>query len=329
MSEDRSQHLGRSDADRQRERAERARRRLTAEARMARRWRSGPPLTRVLAVLVLLGLVAGVWIAVTRLRSSARHTPTVALPAVVSVLIPEGLTRLQIAERARAAGLSGSYLRASEHSALFDPARYGAPRNTADLEGFLFPATYEMYRAAPASRLVHEQLVTFAENFGPSQIARARDLHLTPYQLLIVASMVEREAQLPGDLPKVAAVIYNRLRLGMALGIDATIYYALERQKRIATYTGELTEAQLHINSPYNTRTHTGLPPTPIANPGAAAIHAAAYPAHVPYLYYVARADGCGGMIFSTTSAEFEANAAAYQAAVKKNGGRPPVCRHG
>jgi UPF0755 protein len=143
-----------------------------------------------------------------------------------------------------------------------------------------------------------------------------------------VASMVEREAQVPGDRAKIAAVIYNRLAQGMPLGIDATIYYALEQQKGIATYTHELTEADLHIDSPYNTRTHTGLPPTPISNPGVASIDAAAHPAHVSYLYYVAGADGCGEQVFSNTLAEFEVEAAAYHETVKKNGGHPPACKH-
>ncbi len=150
---------------------------------------------------------------------------------------------------------------------------------------------------------------------------------MTPYQLLIVASMVEREAQIPGDRPKIAAVIYNRLAQGMPLGIDASIYYAVELADGIATYTHELTEAQLHIDSPYNTRTHVGLPPTPISNPGLASIQAAAYPAHVSYLYYVAGVDGCGEQVFSNTLAEFEVNAAAYKAAVKRNGGHPPTCK--
>ena len=91
---------------------------------------------------------------------------------------------------------------------------------------------------------------------------------MTPYELLTVASMVEREAQVPADRAKIAAVIYNRLKAGMPLGIDASIYYAVELEKNLATYTHELTESQLRINSPYNTRTHTGLPPTPISNPG-------------------------------------------------------------
>jgi uncharacterized YceG family protein len=246
----------------------------------------------------------------------------------VKVVIPEGETRLQIASIAAADGLSGSYMAASaERSSLLSLATYGAPRRTSSLEGFLFPATYDMTAGEPVSRLAAEQLTAFRERFGAEEIRRARELNVTPYQLLTVASMVEREAQLPGDRPKIAAVIYNRLRLNMPLGIDATIYYAVEQAQGIATYTGELTLAQLHIDSPYNTRTHRGLPPTPISNPGLASIQAAAHPAHVPYLYYVAGADGCGEQVFSTTYAQFERDAATYDAAVKRHGGKPPVCK--
>ena len=170
-----------------------------------------------------------------------------------------------------------------------------------------------MFTGAPAGRLVQAQLVAFHENFGVTAISRAHALHITPYQLLTVASMVEREARVPGDRAKIAAVIYNRLRKGMPLGVDATLYYAIELRTGVPTYTSELTEAQLHLNSAYNTRTHTGLPPTPIANPGLASIHAAAYPAHVPYLYYVLAPDGCGEHVFSVTAAEFEVHAAAYR----------------
>jgi UPF0755 protein len=279
--------------------------------------------------LLALAIVAGaVWLLVAHLARSKPAPKAIAAPVVVRVLVPEGETRRQIAVRAHAAGLRGSYLTASERSSLLDPVHYGAPAGTTNLEGFLFPATYELYAGAPAGQLVSEQLQAFTERFGPRQIAAALKLHETPYELLIVASMVEREAKLSGDRPKIAAVIYNRLRDGMPLGIDATIYYAVEQQQQIPTYTGELTEAQLHIDSPYNTRLHTGLPPTPISNPGMASIEAAARPAHVPYLYYVAGADGCGEQVFSTTAAEFEANVAAYKAAVARNGGKPPVCKH-
>ncbi len=267
-------------------------------------------------VLVVIGVVA--WLVVD--RKAQKPVQPVAAPVVVRVLIPEGETRAQIASRARASGLRGSYLRASERSPLLDPARYDAPAHTASLEGFLFPATYDLYRGDPASRLVREQLVAFSENFGDAELRRARALHITPYQLLTIASIIEREAQLPRDRAKVAAVIYNRLRLGMALGIDATIRYALN------DYTQPLTQAQLSLASPYNTRLNTGLPPTPISNPGVAAIDAAGHPAHVGYIYYVAGADGCGEQVFSTSAAQFERDAAAYHQAVSENGGRVPTC---
>jgi UPF0755 protein len=168
---------------------------------------------------------------------------------------------------------------------------------------------------------VAQQIVAFRHNFGNAEIERAHALHLTPYGLLTVASMIEREAQLGRDRPLVAAVIYNRLRRGIRLGIDATIRYALN------DYSHPLTEAQLKLDSPYNTRTRSGLPPTPISNPGTASIRAAAHPAHVPYLYYVAGADGCGEQVFSSDYAQFQRDVAAYQQALRKNGERVPTCR--
>jgi UPF0755 protein len=283
-------------------------------------------LARTLALLALAAVIAAVVLLVKSLLSTG-SAKTVPVVPVGKVVIPEGKTRLQIAQIASKDGLTGSYRGASKRSPLLNPSSYGAPSSTHDLEGFLFPATYDVYRGAPVSRLVQEQLIAFRENFGPKTIARAHALHVTPYGLLTVASMIEREAQVPGDRAKIAAVIYNRLRQGTPLGIDATIYYAVEQRLGIATYTHELTEAQLHISSPYNTRLHSGLPPTPISNPGVASIEAAANPAHVAYLYYVAGADGCGEQVFSTGLAQFEVNVAAYQAAVKKNGGAPPSCK--
>ncbi len=250
-------------------------------------------------------------------------------PKVIAVklVIPEGYTRRQIADLVHEDALSGDYLAASKRSRLLSPRRYGAPKGTRDLEGFLFPATYDLRAGAPVQKLVDEQLIAFRRRFGSADVRRAHALGVTPYEMLTVASMVEREAQTEHDRPLIAAVIYNRLHEGIPLGIDATIYYAVEQQMGIATYTGELTESQLKIDSPYNTRTHKGLPPTPISNPGEASIHAAAHPAHVPYLYYVAGADGCGEQVFSKTYAEFEKHVAAYDAAVKKHGGHPPPCK--
>jgi UPF0755 protein len=291
--------------------------------------RGGGIASRIAALIALLAVAAAIVLLIHSLtRSSHSSTKSVAAPSVVKILIPEGKTRVQIAQIAAGAGLKGSYRDAARRSDLLNPVHYGAPHGTPDLEGFLFPATYELDKGAPAKRLVEEQLSAFQENFSSEDAKRARELGVTPYQLLTVASMVEREAEVPGDRAKIAAVIYNRLKAGMPLGIDASIYYAVEQEKGIATYTHELTESQLKIDSPYNTRTHTGLPPTPISNPGTASIQAAAHPAHVAYLYYVAGADGCGEQVFSDTLADFETNVAAYEAAKSKNGGHPPACKH-
>ena len=249
-------------------------------------------------------------------------------PAVIAVnlVIPEGYTRQQVAALAQQDALSGSYLAASQRSASLDPARYGA-RAGAGLEGFLFPATYELSAGDPVQRLVAQQLSAFRLHFTAREVRRARALGVTAYELLTVASMVEREAQVPRDRPLIAAVIYNRLRLGMPLGIDATIYYALAQRQGIAAYGRELTASELRINSPYNTRIHAGLPPSPISNPGPASIEAAANPARVPYLYYVAAPDGCGEHVFSRSYAKFRTDAAAYRAAVRRNGGHLPTCK--
>ncbi|MFI5008692.1 MAG: endolytic transglycosylase MltG [Solirubrobacterales bacterium] len=273
---------------------------------------------RLGALLALAGVVVAVWALAQSQGSSAPKQP--ALPRIVKVTIPEGFTRAQIAALAKADGLRGDYLAASVRSSLLHPTRYGAPRGTPTLEGFLFPATYDLYSTASAKHLVDEQLLAFRENFGAVEIHRAHALGVTPYELLTVASLIEREAEVERDRPLIAAVIYNRLRLNMPLGIDASIRYALN------DFSKPLTEAQLRTPSPYNTRLHTGLPPTPIGNPGLASIHAAAHPAQVSYLYYVAGADGCGEHVFSNTFAEFERNAAAYREAVAKNHGQVPTC---
>jgi uncharacterized YceG family protein len=238
----------------------------------------------------------------------------------ISVTIPEGYTRRQIAARASADGLTGSYLVASRpSSARFDPRRYGAPASVDILEGFLFPATYFDYPHANVTKLVAQQLAAFEQNFGQLNLSRARAAHLSAYDVLIIASMVEREAQVAGDRRLVAAVIYNRLAAGMTLGIDATLRYALN------DYSQPLTVSQLALDSPYNTRIHTGLPPTPISNPGLASLIAAADPAAVSYLYYVDKPNTCGKLAFATSYARFEAEVAAYDAARTAAGGRAPT----
>lgn len=275
---------------------------------------------RLGALGALVAVLALVGVGALALERSRRHKPIKPL-ATTRIVIPEGSTATQIAQIARAHHLSGDYLKAAATARQLSPAHYGAPAHEHSLEGFLFPATYELYAGASAATLVAKQLAAFDESFSSTDAARAKALGITPYQLLIVASMVEREASLSRERPLVAAVIYNRLRRNMPLGIDATLRYALHND-----YTHPLTEAELHSSSPYNTRTHTGLPPTPISNPGLASIEAAANPARVSFLYYVARADGCPGQVFSSSYAQFEHDAAAYQEALSANHGRVPTC---
>ena len=146
----------------------------------------------------------------------------------------------------------------------------------------------------------------------------ARSRNLTVFDVVTIASMIEHEAAREQDRKLVAAVIYNRLHEGMPLGIDATIRFAT------GNYTRPLTESELAVESPYNTRTHAGLPPGPIDSPGLASIEAAAHPAKVDYLFYVAKPGTCNGLAFASTEAEFEEDAAAYDAAREAAGGNSP-----
>ena len=130
--------------------------------------------------------------------------------------------------------------------------------------------------------------------------------------------MVEREASLDRERPLIAAVIYNRLKEGIPLGIDATIRYAVNN------WTRPLRVSELNVKSAYNTRTHQGLPPGPIGNPGLASLKAAAHPAHAKYLFYVVKPCGNGSHAFSSTDAQFQRDVAKYNAARAKKGGKSP-----
>jgi cell division protein YceG involved in septum cleavage len=278
--------------------AERERRRQQREQRRAgtvkRRRRMA--LVGLLAVLLVGGVAAAL---------AYRHFHNPAPPPVVlktvTVTIPEGYTREQTAQIAKEAGLTGSYMKASRGH-----------------EGFLFPDTFELDKHAPAADLVQLQLQDFKRRFGGVDMGYARSKNLTRHDVVTIASMVEREAQLEKERPLIAAVIYNRLHEGMPLGIDATIRFAT------GNYDRPLTESELAVDSPYNTRLHTGLPPGPIGNPGLASLEAAAHPAKVDYLYYVVKPGTCGEDSFSSTATEFEADVAAYNEAREAAGGESP-----
>ncbi len=239
---------------------------------------------------------------------------------VTNLTIVEGRTRRQIDALLRSQHIHGSYLAATRHSRYLDPHHYGAPRSTPSLEGFLFPSTYQLREPIDIQALVKDQLTTFKQQFGKVNLSFARSKNLTPYDVLIIASIIEEEAATSHDLPLVASVVYNRLKDHMPLGMDSTTRYEFN------DYTKPLTSSQLNANSPYNTRRNLGLPPTPIGNPGMSAIQAAAHPSKTRYLYFVARVCGNGSSVFETNYQQFLRDSAKYQSARAKRGGSPTHC---
>jgi UPF0755 protein len=239
-------------------------------------------------------------------------------PNVTIVSVPEGLSRREIAPIVKSSPLRGGYMRASRRNPELRPRRYGAPRG-ASLEGFLFPATYELRKGRPARALVTAQLEAFKRNFDKVDLRYARRKNLTPYDVLIIASLIDREAAVAKERRLVASVIYNRLRDDISLGIDATVRFIT------GNWTEPLKESELANPSLYNTRVHAGLPPGPIGNPGLAAIRAAANPARTGYLFYVAAVCGNGRHKFAETDAEFQRYVDEYNAAREERGGKSPT----
>jgi UPF0755 protein len=178
------------------------------------------------------------------------------------------------------------------------------------LEGFLFPETYDLEPDTTAASLLKSMVDQYKARVADAGLLeKASSGNLTPYELLTVASLVEKETQQPDERVKVARVIYNRLAQDFYLGIDASVLYGLGRSK------GGLSQADLEKDTPYNNRIHTGLPPTPISNPGVASLQAAAAPASGPWLYYVLDADRPGHHIFTDNKDVFNAAKAKCQRA--------------
>jgi UPF0755 protein len=181
------------------------------------------------------------------------------------------------------------------------------PEGVDTLEGLLYPSTYQVIERDTARSVAQRLVKEFEKQADALDLSRADALGVTPYEAIIIASMIEAEAKIEEERPMVARVIYNRLEKGMALGIDATVNYAIQDHKL------GLTESDLDVDSPYNTRKITGLPPTPIGASGAAALEAALEPADGPWLYYVL-ADCEGRHAFSESYDEFLQNKARYEA---------------
>jgi UPF0755 protein len=277
----------------------------------------------VAAVLLIAFLGLALWLGVSAFGESGGEeaapppatTAVVPKPTILRIVFPEGFTRKemvtrvaevrQIAKTKRKVTpkLSGNaYAKASRTAAV--PAAFR--KHAKGIEGFLFPATYEFTPKTTSARLVADQIEHFETNWRKVDLAEAKKKNLTPYDVLIIASMIEKETIAPDERPKVAAVIYNRLKAGMPLGIDATIRYGLD-----VPGTEPLRVSQLESDNPYNTRNRQGLPPTPIANPGLASIQAAAHPAKVDYLYFVRKPDMVHHF-FTASESEFFAKACEY-----------------
>ncbi|GAC1591256.1 MAG: endolytic transglycosylase MltG [Candidatus Velthaea sp.] len=219
----------------------------------------------------------------------------------VWVTVPEGYTAREIARTLAEHKLGGRTV--LERTFLHEGLEFNG-RRTPSLEGYLYPSTYlipvDATPAAEAKILTDE----FRKELPPDAEPRAKELGFTIPQIVTVASLVEREAQADDERALMAGVYYNRLRRGMPLEVDATIEYVFDEHHTV------ITKRDLEIASPYNTYRNTGLPPTPIANPGKPSLEAAFHPRPSEYLYYVAKGDGRSA--FARTLSEHNANVARY-----------------
>jgi UPF0755 protein len=228
---------------------------------------------------------------------------------VLRIIFPEGFTRAEMTDRIVEVNKIAKNKRKITTS--LSPRNYmrltGKPTVPEDfpktkvphMEGFLFPATYEFTEDTTAERLIELQLEAFMRAWAKVDSDYAESKNLTAYEVVIIASMVEEEVLVPKERPLVAAVIYNRLRVGLPLGIDATIRYGLKIPP-----TEPIHVSELESDSPYNTRKFLGLSPTPISNPGLASLQAAAHPAEVDYLYFIRKKD-CKSHFFTASEEEF------------------------
>ncbi len=224
---------------------------------------------------------------------------------VPSLTIPEGLTVREIAALLAWRG----YASAESILCLADDPDFllaaGVPGP--QLEGYLFPDTYKLSPLMAPSEILATMVRRFHERFDAARYRRLAERGMTLNELVTLASIVEKETGVAAERPMVAAVFYNRLRLGMPLQSDPTVIYG------IPDFSGNLTRADLARPTPFNTYVVSGLPRGPIANPGLAAIDAALAPVETPYLYFVSKNDGSHQ--FSVTLAEHNRAVATYQRA--------------
>jgi len=224
-----------------------------------------------------------------------------------SFTVPEGFNRFEAAEVAASTGVIDreEFLYIADCPDLIQ-GRFPEARS---LEGFLFPDTYQITRHATAEDVVRMMLERFLEVFD--SVTQGRESKLSPYKLVTLASLIEKETGREDERKLVSSVFHNRLERGMLLQCDPTVIYGLVLDQR---YRGKIYESDLEDGHPYNTYVHAGLPPGPIANPGRASLEAALAPADSEYLYFVAEAEGAGRHVFSKTLAAHNRAVAEYRA---------------
>jgi uncharacterized YceG family protein len=285
------------------------------------RHRSASPAGRALAALggliLGMGVLAAIAFAVVGRgddEAAAPPPPSTTGPPpkpVLRIIFPEGFTIEEMAQRIHAVNkiaedkrhvtptLSPRQYLAVAEAKTAPPPGFQYDEEVPSLEGFLFPATYDFTEDTTTKQLIDKQLVAFMRAWSQLDLGYAKTRNLNAYDVLIIASMIEKEVQVPKERALVSAVIYNRLHAGMALQIDATLRYGLHIPP-----TEPIHLSELESDSPYNTRKFPGLTPTPIANPGLASLQAAAHPAKVDYLYYIRKPD-CKSHFFTASEQEF------------------------
>ena len=228
---------------------------------------------------------------------AAADTLLHAAPLDKIVTVPEGYTIEQTAARiAEVIPIdTAAFIRLCRDSAFI---RSAGLVDAPTLEGYLFPDTYRFLETATPSEMARRMVAHFTEAYGSLDTAPAAAPKLTTREIVILASIIEREAMLAAERPRIAGVFYNRLRKGYPLGADPTVRYVLKK------FDGPLHVSELNVASPYNTRRYKGLPPGPICSPGLASLRAAVSPLATNELYFVARWDGSGAHDFSVTNEE-------------------------
>jgi len=223
-----------------------------------------------------------------------------------SVTIPEGLIREETARLLESLHFieSDEFLESSRKTDLIS----SLDKEALDLEGYLFPETYRFPKDTPANKIVSTMVSQFMKVFGETWKSRADEIGMTIREVVILASLIEKETSLPEERPLVSSVLHNRLQIGMKLDCDPTIIYAFKLQ---GVFKERLLFKDLKYDSPYNTYLHAGLPPGPIANPGRDSLHAALFPTEGKFLYFVSKNDGSHH--FSQTFREHQRAVIKYQ----------------